>query len=344
MWTGDDYLEHLYERAGEQRDRSAAGETPEQRKARLIRSLRESLGEFEIADTVAASTLETVRCDGYTRTRVELSVIPGLAFGAYILKPDSASGKRPGIIAVHGHGYGSRQICGMLEDGTNDTGKPDIYNHFAVQLVKKGFVVIAPDVIGFGERLMQADLAKDPKAPSSCYRMSTQLLMLGKTLTGLRVTEMLGTLDYFAGLDDVDAKNIGIVGFSGGSLIAYVAAALDERIRASVLIGFPNTFKDSILAVHHCLCNYTPGILMQAELPELMGLIAPRPLFLESGENDPIFPAPGFMKAVRELQDIYSGAGAQSMLAYDLFPGVHEVSGRQSFDWLLRSLSESNKQ
>ena len=78
---------------------------------------------------------------------------------------------------------------------------------------------------------MQADLAKDPKAPSSCYRMSTQLLMLGKTLTGLRVTEMLGTLDYFAGLDDVDAKIIGIVGFSGGSLIAYVAAALDERIR-----------------------------------------------------------------------------------------------------------------
>ena len=122
MWTGDDYLEHLYERAGEQRDGSAAGETPEQRKARLIRSLRDSLGEFEIADTVAASTLETVRCDGYTRTRVELSVIPGLAFGAYILKPDSASGKRPGIIAVHGHGYGSRQICGMLEDGTNDTG------------------------------------------------------------------------------------------------------------------------------------------------------------------------------------------------------------------------------
>lgn len=342
MWNGDVFIERLYEQAGEQRKREGAGESPEHKKARLKKSLMESLGKFEVTNTYSPITLERVECDGYIRERVELSAIPGLTFGAYVLLPANASGKLPGVIAVHGHGYGSRQICGMLEDGSPDNGKPDIYNHFAVQLVKKGFAVIAPDVIGFGERRMDADLAKDPKAPSSCYRMSTQLLMLGKTLTGLRVLEMIKALDYFSARKEVNPNRIGIAGFSGGSLIAYVASALDERIRASVLIGFPNTFKDSIMAVHHCLCNYTPGILMQAELPELMGLIAPRPLFLESGTEDPIFPAPGFTKAVQELQEIYKQEGAIDQLDFDLFPGKHEVSGRHSFNWLKSVLSEGN--
>ncbi|WP_373233179.1 dienelactone hydrolase family protein [Cohnella sp.] len=335
MWNGDALIDKLYEQAREHRERIGRDEAPGQKKSRLKDSLKASLGEFELtADTYNPDLLERVECDGYIRERVELSVVSGLTFGAYILIPANAAGKLPGVIAVHGHGYGSRQICGMRPDGTTDTGEPDIYNHFAVQLVKKGFVVIAPDVIGFGERRMQADLAVDPDTPSSCYTMSTHLLMLGKTLTGLRVAEMLGTLDYFAQRPEVDSTRIGIAGFSGGSLIAYVASALDERIRASLLIGFPNTFKDSIMAVHHCVCNYSPGILMQAELPELMGLIAPRPLFLESGDNDPIFPAVGFSKAVQQLQQIYKQEGVDHLLKYDLFPGVHEISGRISFEWL----------
>lgn len=336
MWNGDEFINKLYEQSYEHRERIGRDEAPEQKKIRLKQSLRASLGEFELtADTYNPILLERVECDGYIRERVELSVVSGLTFGAYILIPANAAGKLPGVIAVHGHGYGSRQICGMLLDGTADTGEPDhLYNHFAVQLVRKGFIVIAPDVIGFGERLMNADLAADPNTPSSCYTMSTHLLMLGKTLTGLRVAEMLGTLDYFAKRKEVDPSKIGIAGFSGGSLIAYVTASLDERIRASLLIGFPNTFKDSIMAVHHCVCNYTPGVLMQAELPELMGLIAPRPLFLESGDKDPIFPAAGFTKALQQLQQIYKQEGAEHQLKYDLFQGVHEISGRISFDWL----------
>ncbi|XEC93281.1 dienelactone hydrolase family protein [Paenibacillus tarimensis] len=338
MWQGDLFLQQLYDETAKIRKAERADMKSEEQTNRLKCSLRKSLGQFTPAGNIAPVRLERVVCDGYIRERVELSVVSGLSFGAYVLIPEGASGKLPAVVAVHGHGYGSRQICGMKPDGTPDTEGSDIYRHFAVQLVKKGMIVIAPDVIGFGERRMQSDLAENPNAPSSCYRMSTQLLLLGKTLTGLRVAEMLGTVDYFSARDDVDPQRIGIVGFSGGSLIAYVSSVLDERIRASVLIGFPNTFKDSIMAVHHCVCNYTPGILMKAELPELMGLVAPRPLFLESGESDPIFPAAGFMQAVRELEPIYERHGATNRLSFDLFPGVHEVSGRKSFDWLHQQL------
>ncbi|MBW7457721.1 dienelactone hydrolase, partial [Paenibacillus sepulcri] len=144
-----------YERATERRLEEALGETGGQHKERLIRSLQESLGEFERAASLNPVLLEEADCGGYIRQRVELTVVPGLSFGAYVLVPKGSSGKLPGVIALHGHGYGSRQICGLNEDGTADSGPPDGYHHFAVQLAGKGMIVIAPDVIGFGERRMQ---------------------------------------------------------------------------------------------------------------------------------------------------------------------------------------------
>ncbi len=51
-----------------------------------------------------------------------------------------------------------------------------------------------------------------------------------------------------------------------------------------------NTFKDSVMAMPHCIDNFVPGLLDIAELPDILGLIAPRPLLIESGTKDPIFP------------------------------------------------------
>lgn len=340
MWKADQLLKQWTMEAAEQRAERAAGETWEEHRSRVLAELQQSLGQFEPTRGFEPVLLERVQCEGYVRERVELSGVAGLTFGAYVLIPDGVSGPLPGVVAVHGHGYGSRQICGMQADGTPEPEDHGIYRHFAVQLVRRGLLVIAPDVIGFGERMLDAVLEQEPDAPSSCYKLGTHLLMLGKTLTGLRVQEMIAALDYFAARPEIDPQRIGIAGFSGGSLISYVTAALDERIAAALLIGFPNTFEDSILHVHHCLCNYTPGLLNTAELPELMGLLAPRPLFLESGDADPIFPKEGFFKAVEELRDIYAQSGApQEALAVDLFPGIHEVSGRESFDWLQATLS-----
>jgi hypothetical protein len=255
-------------------------------------------------------------------------------FAAYVLLPKDAGRPLPGVLALHGHGYGSREIVGLLPDGAPDEGKPGIHRHFAIQLVKRGLAVIAPDVIGFGERRLASDLRKKPNAPSSCEKLSTQLMMLGKTLTGLRVHEARRALDYLISRPDVDGSRIGAMGFSGGALIANALSVLDERIGAMMLTGFPNTFKDSIFAVHHCIDNYTPGLLLHAELPELIGLFAPKPLFLESGFDDRIFPREGFLKAAEEVQAIYDREEAGDRLRTDLFPGAHEISGRFAYDWL----------
>lgn len=339
MWNGDNYLEKLYDEAVSRHRNQSRLELRNERRPKLKEALREVIGHFEPNPAHAPKVLDRVVCDGYVRERVELSATPDLTFAAYVLVPNGVKEPLPGVLALHGHGYGSREIVGLLKDGSPDEAEPGIHQHFAVQLVKRGMVVIAPDVIGFGERRLLSDLAINPEAPSSCYNLSTQLMMLGKTLTGLRVTEALKAFNYLASRPEVDADRIGIMGFSGGGLIGYVTAVLEARINAAVLTGFTNTIKDSIFAVHHCIDNYTPGLLVHAELPELIGLIAPRPLFLESGERDPIFPVAGFRKAAAEIQEIYDDEGAGDKLVQDVFPGAHEISGRLAYDWLKRTLS-----
>ncbi|MEO8604154.1 MAG: acetylxylan esterase, partial [bacterium] len=64
----------------------------------------------------------------------------------------------------------------------------------------------------------------------------------------------------------------------------------DPRISVTVLSGAFSSFRSSIMSTIHCDCNYIPGILQYAEMADIAALIAPRPLLIEAGTVDPIFP------------------------------------------------------
>jgi dienelactone hydrolase len=182
------------------------------------------------------------------------------------------------------------------------------------------------------------DQRYDPEAGYSCYRLVHRLALHGRTLAGMRIAETRGVIDYLTSRADVDADRIGLIGHSGGATLALLTSVVDERVAAVALSAYPNTFAASIESVRHCACNYLPGILRVAELPDLLAAVAPRPMFCESGEDDPIFPVHGFRQAMAQAATAYAQAGAADRLDQDLFPGVHQVSGRRMFDWLDRTL------
>jgi hypothetical protein len=105
-----------------------------------------------------------------------------------------------------------------------------------------------------------------------------------------RVYDVMRTVDWIQTRRELDAARVGSMGISGGGTCTLFAAALEPRIRAAMVSGYLNTFRDSILSLSHCMDNYVPGILNWAEMYDIAGLIAPRPLFAESGERDSIFP------------------------------------------------------
>jgi len=103
--------------------------------------------------------------------------------------------------------------------------------------------------------------------------------------------------------------------------------------------GYLNTFRDSVGSLVHCIDNYVPGILTWAEMHDVAGLIAPRPLFVESGEKDAIFPIHASVESFSHVREIYGVFGAADRIEQEVFPGEHSFWGRRGIPFLARHLS-----
>lgn len=310
----------------------------------LADRLRLLLGGFpQQAAALDARLLETQEYEDYTRERVEITTYEGVRMPIYVLIPRHAKGRRPAVVALHGHGYGSREIVGLEPDGSDRQGDPGLHKDFALELVKRGFIVAAPELLGFGDRRMDEDKAAGPRQ-SSCYQIAVHLLMAGQTIAGCRVYETMRVIDYLQTRLDASPSAIGCMGISGGGLVAAFTAALDERIQATVISGYANTFQESILTRAHCLDNYIPGIGLEMDMPDIIGLIAPRPLLIEAGDKDEVFPLEGAKQALKQLELIYSSAGARDHLAVDFFDGGHEISGLIAYEWLRKLEKEEQEE
>lgn len=336
MTIVDSYLEMLYREKVTSHDQAY----DEEWKRTLKQRFKESLGEFQYKPETPfkPKIKEKVDMGFYERTRVEITTIDSLVMPVYLLIPKERSDEKlPVVLAIHGHGYGSKAPVGLNPDGSTKN-EAEYHKDFAVEFVKRGVIVAVPELIAFGDRKLTADMKNDNPNANSCYMIASQLLLVGKTLAGLRIYETIRLIDYLQTLQEVDPKRIGCMGISGGGLVAGFTAALDERIQATVISGYTNTFKASIMSMHHCLDNYIPNILSIAEMPDLIGLNAPRNLFIESGTKDRIFPVDQVKEAIETLEKIYQAFNAEANLSSHIFEGEHEICGEQSFDWLVARL------
>ncbi|CAM3989080.1 dienelactone hydrolase family protein [Saccharibacillus endophyticus] len=358
-------LEHFIRTLSESAPRRSEWEANipfDQWQTELRLRFRELLGEFPSVPAELNPTLmEHTQCDGYIRERIEITTYEGLRMPLYLLVPDiplpnsnthddsrhsAASDSRPVVLAIHGHGYGSREIVGLHPDGSARESEPGLHKDFALSLVRQGFVVVAPELLGFGDRRLEEDLASAAEDPgkNSCFRLSSALLMVGQTMAGYRIYETMRALDYVQTRHEFDSDRAGIMGISGGGLVAGFTAALDPRIACTVVSGYTNTFAASILSRNHCLDNYIPGILLEAEMPDLLGLIAPRGLFVESGAKDHLFGLAGVREALDRLHTIFQAAGRPDGIEADFFEGGHEIHGDPAFAWLKQQLMTTNKE
>lgn len=334
MWRPDQYMKLSYEQAERKYEFNA---TNEEEWVIWQKNLREAfievLGGFPATKAdLQVNLLEDVDCGHYRRQRIELTAYEGLRFPAYILVPNQVNGKFRSVIAVHGHGYGSKDTVGLEPDGS-ERKKATYHKDFAIELVNKGFLVIVPELLGFGDMRLARD-ANNPPGENSCHMLTMNLLMMGQTMAGHRMYQIIRTLDYLETREDIDQKRIGCMGISGGGLVAGFTSAVDERIKALVVSGYTNLFRDSIMSIRHCVDNFIPGILRYAEMPDLLALNAPRPLLVEAGDKDHIFPVAATREAIRQIGQVYELLNVRDRLAEDVFDGVHEISGAVAYDWL----------
>jgi hypothetical protein len=157
-------------------------------------------------------------------------------------------------------------------------------------------------------------------------------------MIGWRVWDVMRTIDYIATRSELDASRVGCMGISGGGTVTVFSTALDLRIRTALVSGYLNTFRDSIGSLAHCIDNYVPGILNWAEMHDIAGLIAPRPLFVESGERDNIFPIRASVESFNEVKRIYDVFGASDLVEQEVFPDEHAFWGKRGIPFVAKHL------
>jgi len=304
----------------------------------LRAKVTELVGGFPSERTpLRPAVLETRSFPGYRREKIVFDSRPGVSVLAYVLLPSAARTPAATMICVPGHGRGVDDIVGIDDQGRDRTNKDGYQHDFALQIVEAGLAAVAIEPMAFGCRRDPLN-ARRGLAQKGCEPIAGAALMLGQTLIGWRVWDIMRTIDYVATRPELDAARVGCMGISGGGTATTFASALEPRIRVAMVSGYLNTFRDSIGSLAHCVDNYVPGILNWAEMPDVAGLIAPRPLFIESGDRDNIFPVDASVECFNRVREIYQVFGAADRVEQEVFPGEHSFWGKRGVPFVARQL------
>jgi dienelactone hydrolase len=304
----------------------------------LRAKLTELLGGFPARTPLNARTLETREFAGYRREKFTFESRPGLTAVGYALVPKTGKSPHPTVVCVPGHGRGVDDIVGIDENGRDRTEKPFYERDFAIQVVEHGMAAVAVEPMAFGHR-RDAVTKRKGATTSACQPAAGSALLLGQTMIGWRVWDVMRTIDWIETRPELDKSRVACMGISGGGTCTQFSAALDGRIKAAFISGYLNTFRDSIMSVSHCIDNYVPGILNWAENYDVAGLIAPRPLFSEGGDRDPIFPVKATRESFERVRKVYEVFGVPERAQQEIFSGIHEFHGAKGLPFLANALA-----
>ncbi len=251
------------------------------------------------------------------------------------LPPDLEEGeRRPAILCWHGHGpFGKEPVMG--NDSTPEL-REEIRRHnydYGHQMAKKGFVTFAIDWMGRGDH----DEQNKPnwKAQGGdrdwCNLYYLSATMLGMTPLSINVTHGQAATDFVCSLPMVDPDRLGVMGLSGGGTMALWSALCDERIKAVEIICYSDLWAHfGIRDLNYCGMQVAPGLFKLVDVPDLQGLLVPRPLLIDIGAYDTCFRVETALACFEQVTAIYAAAGAADRLELDFFAGEHGWSGRKS--------------
>lgn len=315
-------------------------------KAAFKKKFIECLGRIP-SDQISLDTeiTEEIENKYYTRKKVIYRADKYSKIPAYLFIPKNRDFPAPAVICPHGHGRGKADPAGIIEN-KNDIAHLTQYNYdYAVQFAKQGFITLSPDLRCFGERVDDPDevygLMKIEEGTHWCDINFIRGMLLGYNLLTLHIFDIGRGIDFLQTLKEVDANRIGCVGLSQGGTTTMFSTAYHDRIKVAGISGYLNSWRVFPMATGQiCGSQIIPGLLEFGDHPDVAGLIAPRPLFLEFGISDPIFPIEGSRETYRKVKKIYSILNVDDCLEVEEFDGLHEFKGNRMFNffkkWLFR--------
>lgn len=317
-------------------------------RSELLPAVRATLGCIPQRVPLNAQVQAEWRDDGLIKQRVVFDVEHGLSAVAYVFRPETSNGHRlPAILACHGHSpFGKESVMGNRSSPAlvNDIESQNY--DYGLRMAQAGFVTIAIDWRGFGERDDRRKpnshgLSHEPAVTGRdlCNQHYLRASVLGMTVLGMDLHDACCALDYLCQQPFVDRERVGVMGLSLGGVMATWMAIVDERIKAADVICYSDRFADfGMRDVNFCGSQITPGLYALCDVPDLHGLIAPKPLLVEIGAYDGCFKVESAMSCYHEVKTIYSAAGVSDRLELDLFEGGHRWGANKSLEFFRKHL------
>lgn len=237
---------------------------------------------------------------GYHIVKLALTAEAGITVPVLLFVPDSGAARKPAVIYLQPGGKAADAGPGGDIEA----------------LVRTGRIVLAPDLRGWGE----SGSAGGRPPHNGTYQISMRAMLVGKTLPGMQVGDLLRVFDYLASRGDVDALRIMVMSKGSANVVALFAAALEPRIRQVACEGGPVSYMDIVRNRFHddIAGIVVPGILKDFDLPDAAAAIAPRVLWvvdprMPSGAGQPAgVAAKGYVAAERA----YRSAGAAASFRF----------------------------
>lgn len=296
----------------------------------LRQKLYDLLAPWPEATSLASEVVNVVDVGDHWREEIILSSHANVEIPCFLLRPKIANYPGPAILALHGHGNGKSDTVGLtLGSANQDYGR---------QMVRAGYVVFTFDFFPFGRR-RETEHNAMPGFEYSCNSTLIRTLLWGYNLLTLNLTDAFRALDYMQTRPEVDSHRIGVMGCSYGGTTSMYTAILEPRIKAAVLSCSLGEYNGHGVELDElCGSQVVPGILQWAEMGDVAGLLAPKPLLTESARNDNCFPWSYTEPTLARLRQVYRSAGAEDHLTTNIYDGDHRYYGQGVIEFWRRYL------
>lgn len=266
----------------------------------------------------------------FTEYRIIFDVEADVQAVCLLCIPNLGKEKYPLAICVQGHGTGMHISMGrgIYEGDQPDDGDRDN----ALQALERGYAALCLEQRGMGERRTNLSGNPDDNGEPRCHVTAMNALLLGKTMIGERCWDISRAIDLALTFPEIDENRILCTGNSGGGTATYYAACFDERIKVAMPSCAVCTYKDSIGAMPHCVCNFIPGIANYVDMGDLAAIIAPRYLIIIHGEQDTVFPNNGVVETYETVKRIYAAAGVPDNCALATGHGGHRYYKKEAWE------------
>lgn len=312
----------------------AALRTPadiERRKTEVrAKILREIGGLPSYNGPLKAVTTGTLDRGTYWIEKVHFESLPNYIVTANLYRP-KAAGKHPAVLFSIGH-WAEGKVAGQ---------------RICANLAAKGFVVLAYDPVGQGERQQAYDARLGRSligwATEQHFAAGAQALLAGESVARYFIHDSKRAIDYLVSRPEVDATKIGASGCSGGGTQTTYISALDERVKVAAPACYMNSFEilfpGDIGDSEQSFPNFLADGLDQSDW---VLLFAPKPWLISSTEKDFFTPA-GARVVFEQARNFYEVMRAQDKVKWVVGPGGHGtplVVREAIYEWMIRWLQD----